>query len=374
MEIKEMTFAEIEERVSQIKVSMNEEGANLDELLEEVNQLEERKAELKERAEKRASLEKMVNANEGITIVEEVKEERKEENKMEEKRYNTESAEYRNAFYAMIAGNATKEQRAILASPLSVDGNGTDDGTAIAIPKTLDTKIWDNVHTSHPILADVTIINSGIVMEVTKHTGIAQRVAGKKDGAQGAGAEENTFLKVTLAGVDYEKYVELTYAQAKMSQGALEDYLAEEISAELGEALAKDIFAQIVSDAGTGRKVTKSGNWYADIKSALGKAEKAENATIYASVADYYAITGEVDANGQPVMRDGVVIDAKIKKDNAVPAGTVVVLEAKKFVLNMVQGVLIESDRDVKAHRVIVSGYLRAEGTMRDNGACAYIA
>ena len=59
MEIKEMTFAEIEERVSQIKASMNEEGANLDELLEEVNQLEERKAELKERAEKRASLEKM---------------------------------------------------------------------------------------------------------------------------------------------------------------------------------------------------------------------------------------------------------------------------------------------------------------------------
>ena len=56
---------------------MNEEGANLDELLEEVNQLEERKAELKERAEKRASLEKMVNANEGITIVEEVKEDGK---------------------------------------------------------------------------------------------------------------------------------------------------------------------------------------------------------------------------------------------------------------------------------------------------------
>ena len=87
-----------------------------------------------------------------------------------------------------------------------------------------------------------------------------------------------------------------------------------------------------------------------------------------------YGITGSTDTNGQPIFRDGVAIDAKIKKDNAVPAGTVVVVDAKKFVLNQIQGVMIESDRDVKHHRVIVSGYLRAEGTMRVNGAASYIA
>lgn len=369
-----MSFEEIETRVAEIAEEMNAEGANLDELLAEVEQLEARKKELKERAEKRASLEAKINAGEGVTVVEEIKEERKEEKEMEEKRYDTASAEYRNAFYSLIAGTATKEQRAILATPLSVDGDGTDDGTAIAIPKTLDQKIWDNVHTDHPILQDITTIASGIVMEVDKHTGITNKTAGKKDAAAGAGAEENTFVKVTLAGVDYEKYVELTYAQAKMSQGALEDYLAEEISAELGEALAKDVFAQMVTDAGTGRKVAKSGNWYADIQNALGLADKASNATIYASNADYYGITGSTDNNGQPIFRDGVAIDAKIKKDNAVPAGTVVIVDAKKFVLNQIQGVMIESDRDVKHHRVIVSGYLRAEGTMRVNGAVSYIA
>lgn len=374
MEISEMNFENIEERVAEVRGMMNEEGANLDALLEEVTKLEERKAELKANAEKRASLEKLVNNNEGVVVVEEVKEERKEENEMEEKKYGVETKEYRNAFYAMIAGNATPEQRAILATPISVDGDGTDDGQAIALPKTLDEKIWDNIHTNHPILNDITTINSGIVMEVTKHTAIAQRVAGKKDGAQGAGAEENTFVKVTLAGVDYEKYVELTYAQAMMSQGALEDYLAEEISAELGEALAKDVFAKMVSDAGVGRKVAKSGNWFTDIQNALGLAEKADNATIYASTSDYYAIMGAVDTNGQPIIRNGVVLDADIKKDNAVPAGTVVVVDAKKFVLNQVQGVMIESDKDIKKHRVIVSGYLRAEGTMRDNGAVSYIA
>lgn len=371
-EINAMSFEEIETRTAEIAEEMNAEGANIDALLSEVEQMQERKNELKENAEKRASLEKIVNAGEGVTVVEEIKEERKEEEKME-KRYGTESKEYRDAFYANLAGVATEEQRTILATPLSVDGDASNDGTALVIPKTLDTKIWDNVHTAHPILEDITIINSGIVMEVTKHTAIATRVQGKKDGATGAGAEENTWVKVTLAGVDYEKYVELTYAQAKMSQGALEDYLAEEISAELGEALAKDVFAKMVSDAGTGRKVTKGTSWFNDIATALGKADHADNATIYASVADYYDILGAVDSNGQPIFRNGLILEANLKKDNAVPTGKVVIVDAKKFVLNQVQGILIESDRDVKAHRVVVSGYLRAEGCLRDNGACAYI-
>lgn len=359
MEIREMQIDDIEVRVSEIKELMNAPEADLDGLTEEVRQLEERKAELRkiaaEAEEKRAKA-----LVEGEVI--ENKAPYMEEIKMEEKRsFGPETVEYRDAFYAWLRGNATEEQRGILLSPISVDGNGTDDGAAVALPKTLDEKIWDNIHTAHPILADITTVASGIVMEVTKHTAIAVRVSGKKDAAATAAAEQNTFTKVVLSGVDYEKYVELTYAEAKMSQGALEDYLAEEIAAELGEALAKDVFAQIAADT----TVTSStSDIFADLKTALGNA-KAGATVIYAPASAYYEIAAFKD--------NGILVNlantfgVELKLDNA--ATYVTVVDPKSFILNEIQGITIESDRDIKGHKVIVSGYLRAQGTMRNNNA-----
>lgn len=360
---------EIEARKAEIveELRANAPDMDLDALGKELEALEEERAAIEEKIEKRAALIADVEQN-GKVI--ETFEEEGEAKKMNEKRITVESPEYRDAFYALIRGDITEEQRAILASPISVDGNGTDDGAAIAIPKTLDTMIWDNIHTAHPILADITTINSGIVMEVTKLTAISPRVQGKKDAAQGAGPEENTFVKVVLAGVDYEKYVELTYAEAKMSQGALEKFLAEEISAELGEALAKDVFARILSDATTAQKVSTTGDYFADIVSALALANMASNPVIYAPAADYFGIIGARDTNGQPIDVLGT-LGVELKRDDA--ATEVTIVDPKMFVLNGVQSVMIEADKDIKNHRVIVSGYMRAEGTLRKNKAAAYI-
>ncbi len=369
-ELSEMNLTQVQER----KASLEEEirsAKSVDELngmdervealnrrLEELEKMEARKASAKALAE---------GAKETKTV-----EKREEMKPMEEKKiYGVETSEYRSAFYAMIGGTATAEQRAILATPISVDGDGTNDGQAIAIPKTLDTKIWDNIHAAHPILDDITTVASGIVMEVTKHTGIANRVSAKKDGATTAGPEENTFVKVTLAGKDYEKYVELTYAEAKMSEGALEDYLAQEIADELGEALAKDTFAKILSDAGVGQKVTATSDVFADVKGALALASMANKPVIYAPASKYFDLVGAQDQNGQPVDVAGT-FKCEVKRDDA--ATGIVVVDPKLYVNNLVQGVMIESAKDIKAHHVIVSGYMRAEGTLRKNKAAAYIA
>lgn len=356
-------LAQIETRSAEIHTAVETaEQADLEKLSAEITELEERSAALiAEKAELEAKEEEARSFDESKATEIELNKTEQEEKKM----FGPETKEYRDAFYAVLGNYATAEQRAIV-----VDSTAPGDGDAIAIPKTLDTKIWDNIHTAHPILADIATVRSGVAMEVTKHTAIAVRTAKKLDSAATAAEESNTFVKVVLYGYDYEKYVELTYAEAKMSAGALEDYLAEEIAAELGESLAKDVFAQILTDATTAQKVTATSDLFADIKAALGKAVTASRPVIYAPATDYYNIVGAI-ASGSP-FNIGTTLGCEVKLDSA--ATKVTVVDPKDFVLNEVQPIMIEADRDIKAHHVIVSGYLRAQGTMRKNLSAAYIA
>lgn len=376
-EFRALTIEEVDEKLKAIvaEIEEDEESADVEELSAQVDELNERKAEINKLAETRQALKDKVVSS-GV-VVRKFEEKKEEERNMEN--ITTASKEYRDAFYAMLAGNETEEQRTVLANPISVDGDGTNDGMAIAIPTTLDEKIWDNIHTAHPILDDVTTVRSGIILQVTKHTAItAGKAKSKKDGASNNTAslaeEANTMIKVNLVGKDYAKYVTLTYAESKMSKGALEDYLASEIADDIGEALAKDVFAQIVSD-GSSNSTSKSTNgWFETIAAALGTVSHAVNPVIYVNATNYYDIFGSVDTAGQPIFRDGVAIGASVKIDSAVPAAVkAVVVDPAKFVLNVVQGVMVESDRDIKEHRVVVSGYCRAEGCMRDNNAAGKI-
>lgn len=276
------------------------------------------------------------------------------------------SEEYRSAFYANLRGEATEEQRSALLTA------GTD---AIAIPKALDDKIWDNIYTDHPILGDIDIKRTGVILEVTKHTKVKAGKAGKVEEGAAATLEDNEFVKVTLVGQDYAKTVELSYAAAKMSQGALEDYLATEVANSMGEALATEIFAKMKTDLGTAAVTVAKGKnlTFADFCKAVGSVQRGTNLKVYASRAKKFEqIVGMVDAAGQPVFRDGCTLGYDVKED-AAAGDDIFIVDTSKFVLNMVQDIMIENDRDIKTHKIIISGYARAEGCMRDAGAGAYV-
>lgn len=276
------------------------------------------------------------------------------------------SEEYRSAFYANLRGEATEEQRSTLLTA------GTD---AIAIPKALDDKIWDNIYTDHPILGDIDIKRTGVILEVTKHTKVKAGKAGKVEEGAAATLEDNEFVKVTLVGQDYAKTVELSYAAAKMSQGALEDYLATEVANSMGEALATDIFAKIKTDLGAAAVTVAKGKslTFADFCKAVGSVQRGTNLKVYASRAKKFEqIVGMVDTAGQPVFRDGCTLGYDVKED-AAAGNDIFIVDTSKFVLNMVQDIMIENDRDIKTHKIIISGYARAEGCMRDAGAGAYV-
>ena len=276
------------------------------------------------------------------------------------------SEEYRSAFFANLRGEATEEQRSTLLTA------GTD---AIAIPKALDDKIWDNIYTDHPLLGDIDIKRTGVILEVTKHTKVKAGKAGKVEEGAAATLEDNEFVKVTLVGQDYAKTVELSYAAAKMSQGALEDYLATEVANSMGEALATEIFAKMKTDLGAAAVTVAKGKslTFADFCKAVGSVQRGTNLKVYASRAKKFEqIVGMVDTAGQPVFRDGCTLGYDVKED-AAAGDNIFIVDTSKFVLNMVQDIMIENDRDIKNHKIIISGYARAEGCMRDAGAGAYV-
>lgn len=363
MQINEMNLEEIEARLAEIASEVEtRSGEELKNLKAEVVELQPRKAELKDIEERQATAKAIQNGEADATVVEENNIiEEVEERKM----FGTETKEYRDAFFANLVNKATAEQRAIFA-------DNTVAGDGVALPVATDTAIWDQILTAHPILSDINIVKSGIVMKVTQMTpsNLAAAGKGKKDSDPVVELQFTTNEKV-LAGKDYHTYVTLSYAEAQMSQGAMESFLVSEIANVLGEQLAQDVFTGIKADS-TATATTATSSYFADIHTALGKAVQAQNAVIYAPAAKYYGILAEVDTNGQPIVRDGVVLGATLKKDNA--AADVTVVDPSLVVCNVVADTTIKSQDDIKAGAFVIGGYMRAEACLRKTAAASVIA
>ena len=355
MELKDMTVEQLEERKAAIAAELDKDDADLDALESEARGIKEELERRRAEAAQREEIRKAVAEGKGTTIKTfEVKEERKE-------MFGTETKEYRDAFMANLVGRATPEQRAILA-----DNSAYGDG--LALPVALDEQIWDQVNNDHPILRDVAVLRSGIAIKVTQMTPAA--ITKKMDSA--ASSEQTmTGVDVTLVGADYHTYVTLSYAEAKMSQGAMESFLVREVADALGEALAKDVFARILSDAGNAQKVTPASGstLFENVKAALAKATLARRAVIYAPATSYYEIIGAI-AQGSPYNM-AAALGVEVRLDNA--ATKVTVVDPGLFVLNIIQDTIVETQRDAKDACFIIGSYMRAEGCLRKTKAAAYI-
>ena len=121
--------------------------------------------------------------------------------------------------------------------------------------QTLD-QIWDLVNGTHTLLGDVNMLRTGVQITVTKHTEIVKGKAKKTAEGEANNAEENSFVKVTLAGNDYSKFIDISYAMATMAIPAFEQYLIQEISKQLGEAMTDDVYTEIKTNVAAANKVS----------------------------------------------------------------------------------------------------------------------
>ena len=341
----------------------NETTENIEKLNAEVTELEARKKELEDMEARKIAAEKLQSheAEPQNTI------------KPEERRkdmFELDSKEYRTAWCKEMLGlPMTEEERTAF-----VHTTGTTSGqtAGYTVPTTLLNKIWDLIESKHAILGDITIYRTGTILEVAKRTAIAAGDAATvSEAAAPSDDENNTFAKVTLSGKDFAKCVEISYALGIMSIDGFEQFIVNEIADRLGAALAADIITQIGTDYDSTHNdldVATSGKVaWTDVAGALSVLKNVNGITVYASQATIYKyIVGMVDTTGRPLFQHdaneairGYLAGFPVKVEDAIAADLIWIGDPKQVVGNMVQDIMVESDKDIKKHVNIFSGYAR---------------
>lgn len=294
---------------------------------------------------------------------------------------------YRDAFFNYLRGEKlNKEQSEIFA-----DRNGfkpenvlTTTTEAAALPtQTLD-MIWDLCEEQHAILADIDIRRTGVAIKVVKRTSITEGKGSKKTKEQ-EGKTDTVLVdvktSVELTGNDFSATVELSYAAAKMAISALEEFIAKDVAEQVGWAMAEDVVKTIEASMNAENKLPAAGNefTYAELAKTFGKCKRCHGLTAYVSNTTLYNyLVSMVDQNGRPIFQPnaqdgakGSVIGATIRLEEAVADGKILVGDPKRVIGNVVQDVMVETDRDIKAHTVIYSAYARMQAELIDDQSFA---
>lgn len=381
-----MKLDEFNAKVAELKA----EGAKL----AQAGKLEEAEAKKKElealeasfQAEKEAQAEE--NAiNKGSAVQVDMQNEQKlgEENIME-KVYDASSVEYKNAFLKHISGRDDQMTKMENAAFVHTTSNTPD-----VLPTTMLNQIWDLVSKNHVIAGDITQYKTGTILEVVKHTAIVKGAAGTvNENAAPANDEQNTFVKVTLSGKDFAKTVEISYAEAEMSIEALEGYLVQEIATSMGEAIADDIIATLKA-TGTGTNGIATGNRvetktagkmvFADIAGAFALVKRANNMTVYCTRATLFNRLAQLEDTAghliyQPSATVGVpgtLLGAPVKIEDSLADDEILIGDPKRIVSNVINDIMVETDKDIKVHKYIYSGYARMECALVDPESMALL-
>ncbi|MBR4165867.1 MAG: phage major capsid protein [Lachnospiraceae bacterium] len=372
MKFDEMNGEQLQARLDELKAETAEEkrdALTTDELEERVKEMEAITAEIE--ARKAAAAEEVRKAEEAAQMM--GKPIMKEDRKMN---YNVSSPEYRSAFLKTLKGVElnTEEREAYVAT--TGDTTANNHGVGLLVPTEMLNRIWDLIDEQHAILGDITRYRTNTYLSIPVHTGIAQGDATAVSENAANDDEINNFLTVTLHGRDYSKTVKISYAMAKMSIDALETFLTNEIASRLGTAMARDTIAGILTDYYTTDNTVVALNstlTYGDVAAAFGALKNANggavvygtNKTIYTRLATLEDTEGHLIF--QPDATAGIqgrLLGAPVKVEDGLSDDVLLIGYPKNVVGNVVQDIMVETDRDISKHVIIYSGYARYESKL----------
>ncbi len=363
-----MRLKEIENRLAEIKDSLQGEDVDIEALKKEAEALIEERKTILEDVEKRKQLLNSLSTQ-GLGDVRDVKE-ISVDKKLDDKQA------YRTAFSKHLLGLPLNdaEERAFVHT--------TENTSSVIVPEEILEEIYSQIKEKHPILNDVKMLRSNTAITIIKHTSIVAGDAKVVAENTANDDEENQFVKVTLSGKDFSKHVDFSYRLGKMSVPAFEKYLEDEISDRLGAAMAKDIVNQIKTDMVSSNKVTAgSAVEVSDILKVLGNIASSGQVTVYANNYTFYnkiAAIQNDSVNKSFLMNyndeaSGILIGKKVKEETALADGEILFVDPQQFVFNVVQDIMIERDKDIKKHTNTIAGFAIAEGSLKDDRAAGLI-
>ena len=273
MDFKTMETAALEERRAAIIAEMETEGADLDALKDEaraiLEEIENRRAEAKEKAEVR---EKVANgAGEVIKTFDE------EKNTMTVEERKTEMID---ALAEYIKGRATAEQRALL---LTTDATG---GT-VKVSNIVDDFIWTDWDKS-PILSRI----RKVYVQGNYSVGYEASATGAVKHTEGGNApteETLTLAYVNFVAQYYKKWIRVSDRVLALKGRAFLDYLFDEFGHQLAVALENAVVAEIEASS-LSAKVTNPIDNTAAMAGFAALSDEAANPVVIISKTNYAAI------------------------------------------------------------------------------------
>lgn len=281
-----MRLEEINKRLIVIKKELDGEGADLNALEKEINELKEERKGILESIEKRKALiEGVVNLGD-VKIIKDFKKDESEERKMENI-IGIDTKEYRSAFLNNLRGVELNEveKRAFTTAVGSAEA---------VIPVQTQNAIIEVVKQEAPLLAEINLMQvpgsvrlpiEDIVDEATMHTQNATiTVSGDK-------------LKyVDLQGFEITKLLQISKSVMQMSVDAFESWLVN----SLGKAIASKITSLIIGGTGTGEAKGINGIAFnSDNSITVGKTNSLTGADVTNLIG---LLPGGFDANGKFLM------------------------------------------------------------------------
>lgn len=340
---------EIEDRMAQIRGEAQLEGADIDALNKELDELIEERKTILDKEESRKSLMNKVIQN-GNTV----RAFSKDEGETEET-FDYSSPEYRTAFLKKIAvrqqadgtiipmlGELTEREKRAFTF--------TTQNSSAVVPKATANKIVELVKSSSALYSDLNINRFSMPYSVARHIAIEEGDAAKLNEDAVPAEEKDTFDKIDIVGVDFKKGAKISQNMMIQSLDAFEMWLVNHIVKRLIHAANGYIYT-VLDDTVKGMKAaqkftTKAGLTDNELLKYLG-AVTGGNVRIYANrktIFSYLATIREGEtsnkqlffmANEDPLVR-GIIHGAMVKEeaslaDNIMYIGAPEEIEANEF-------------------------------------------
>lgn len=292
---------------------------------------------------------------------------------VEERKFTLDSEEYRSAFLKHLRREdlTDVEQRAFTFLTTN---------TSAPLPTVMQNRIIDLIGEAHPIVADVDTLRSGSAISIPVSKTI-EADAGKSAEGEASNDLKIIFENIDLAGDDYTADVEMSYKMAHMAVPAFETYLIGKIAERLGAKLAEGIVAKIKEVMNAANKIQTGVN-YANLCAGFGELKRVGAVVVYGTrKAIYNKLVGMVDQNKQPIFQRsitegaaGALLGATIKIEDAMGDNELLIGDPKKYLQNEVVPVLLDTDKVIKNHKFLFSGYTCQEGTLTDDKSFALVS